>query len=115
MKKTNNHIEEYFLKSEGNSKDFASKELFKDENIEVRTDINNNEIILINKLIFNDDFLLNKGLNPVFKKFYKNLMKLKISKDRKSRQEFVSINKEDKTDDVLNGMGNISNILNTRK
>jgi len=115
MEKTNNHIEEYFLKSDNNSQAIASKELFRDDKIMLRTDISNDEIIIINKLMFNNSLLESCGLEQVFDGFINNFMKLKVSKDRKSRQEFVSINKSDKTDEVMAGMGNISSILNARK
>lgn len=112
---TNNHIEEYFLKNDNNSSAIASKELFKDENIELRTDITDEEIVIINKLMYNNSILEKHKLNPVFELFINNYMRLKVSKDRKSRGEFVKINSQDKTDDVMTGMSQISNILGVRK
>lgn len=115
MEKTNNHIEEYFLKNDNNSTAIASKELFKSENIELRTDINDEEIINITKLKFNNKILQKHKLKPVFEDYINDFMKLKVSKDRKSRGEFVSINKTNNTDEVINGMGNLSNIMGNRK
>ena len=65
--------------------------------------------------MFNNMILENRGLKPVFKPFITNFMKLKVSKDRKSRAEFVSINKTNDSDDVISKMGNIGNILGARK
>lgn len=115
MNKSNNHIEEYFLKSDNNSQAIASKELFKNDNVETKTELSDEEILIINKLKFNDSILERAGLKPVFNLFTQNYMILKISKERKSRQEFVNINKADKTDEIMSGMGNLSNILNVRK
>lgn len=102
----NNHIEEYFLEVEKDSQAQASKQIFSatDEDVAIKTEINQQEIVLINKLEMNNQFLESKGLKPVFRPFINNYMKLKISLDRKSRGEFVSINKADTTDDLLKGM-----------
>lgn len=117
--KMSNHIEEYFAKVEGSKEAFNSRELFKAEreNVDIKTDLSLQEIHLLNKLMFNDDFLINKGLKPAFQKFYYSYMRLKISLDRKSRQEFVGINRADNSDDVLSKMSNMSNIIggNVRK
>lgn len=101
-----NHIEEYFLEVEKDSQAQASKQIFSatDEDVAIKTEINQQEIVLINKLEMNNQFLESKGLKPVFRPFINNYMKLKISLDRKSRGEFVSINKADTTDDLLRGM-----------
>lgn len=115
MQKSNNHIEEYILKSDNNSQAIASKELFKDDKIELKTDINDMEIVHINKMLFNNEILKKCGLKPAFEKFITGYMKLKVSKDRKSRGEFVTINKQNNADEVMAGMSNISNILGVRK
>lgn len=115
MKKTNNHIEEYFLKNNENDKHLVNKELFKGDEIELRTELTDEEIVIINKLIFNNIVLKKHGLKPCFQPFITNFMRLKVSKNRQSRQEFVQINKENNTDEIINGMGNLSNILNVRK
>ncbi|MFP4025964.1 MAG: hypothetical protein ACLFVR_15695 [Thiohalospira sp.] len=94
-KNLSNHIEEYFLEVEKDSQAQASKQIFQasDEDVNIKTELSQAEIILMNKLHINNDFLVRKGLKPVFKPFMVNYMKLKISLDRKSRQEFVNINK----------------------
>lgn len=111
------HIEEYFRESEGSKEAIQSRELFSGDkdNIVFKTDLTNDEIKLITSLKFNDQFLDSRGLNPVFVKYFNNYMKLKVSKDRQSRQEFVNINKQDNQDDVLDKASNLTNLANPKK
>lgn len=116
-KKMPDHIDEYFKKTEGSKEVLQSRELFSadKDNIDLKTDINNDEISLIASLKFNDDFLQRKGLRPVFRNFFEPYMRLKVSKDRKSREEFVNMNKQNPQDDVLDKASNLSNLMNPRK
>ena len=99
------HIEEYFSNVKDSNEQRASKELFKgDKDIELRTDIDVIDIVYINAMMLNDKVLSDKGLKPVFKPFYENLMKLRVSKDRLSRGEFVKINSQDRSDELVQGM-----------
>jgi len=106
------HIEEYFAEVEGSKQAMHSRELFNadNENIDLKTDLSNDEINLIAGLKFNDLFLKSKGLKPLFMNYYINYMRLKVSKDRKSREEFVNINKQDSKEDVISMASNLSNI-----
>src|SRR6056297_508662 len=112
MDKKENPIEEYFTKVEKDSKNIASKQLFSgdDEDIDFKTDLTESDIKNINTLHMNDNYLKNIGLNPVFKNYYTKFMRLVISKNRKSRQEFVNLNKNDNTEDMLSQMSNLSNL-----
>jgi len=47
--------------------------------------------------------------------YYINYMRLKVSKDRKSREEFVNINKQDSKEDVISMASNLSNISGAKK
>lgn len=116
MKKLNNHIEEYLIQKDGNS-NLVSKEIFKADldNTDIKTELSIQEIVLINKLKFNDILLKSRGLKSVYSEFLNNYMRLKISLDRKSREEFVKINKSKDSDDVVNTMSNFSNILGAKK
>ena len=89
------HISEYFVKEEGTKEAFHSRELFKadDKNVDLKTDLSFKEIILMNKLIYNNHILKKYQLNPVFDKMIYSYMRLKFSLERKSRGEFVFINK----------------------
>jgi hypothetical protein len=111
------HIEEYFTKIEGTKEAFHSRELFRgeEEGIDLKTHLTDEEIALINTLIYNDELLKKRKLKPIFKNFLYRFMRLKVSKDRLSRQEFVNINKTgDSTEDKLNMASNLANITKPR-
>jgi hypothetical protein len=111
------HIEEYFAEVEGSKQAMHSRELFNadNENIDLKTDLSNDEINLIAGLKFNDLFLKSRGLKPLFMNYYINYMRLKVSKDRQSRKEFVNINKQDSKEDVISMASNLSNISGAKK
>jgi len=111
------HIDEYFAKVEGSKEAFQSRELFQadEKSIDLKTDLTNEEIGYVNVLMFNDFLLKKRGLEPLFNKFIYRFLRLKVSKDRQSRGEFVHINKADKTEDALNMASNLSNITGVRK
>jgi len=117
MAKMSDNIEEYFAKIEGTKEQFHSRELFKagEEDIDLKTDLTNEEIGIITTLFFNDSFLKKKGLKPLFINYYYKFMRLKVSKDRKSRGEFVSINRSQSPDDLLNTANNLKNLTDVRK
>lgn len=126
MRKTNianakamsNHIEEYFADASQSKEVLTSKELFRatPEDVDIKTDLSIQEIVLINKLKFNDILLKSAGLNPVYKEFVNNYLRLKISFERKSRGEFVDMNRgQGKTDDVLDTLSKVSNITGAKK
>jgi len=104
-KKTNNHIQEYFEDIKESSEERASRQIFSAEkDVDIKTDLDMQEIGFINNMKLNDDFLISKGLKPVFSYYYNHYLRLKISKDRQSRGEFVRINSSDKTDSLVDGM-----------
>lgn len=112
-----NHIDEYFVKIEGNEKMFHSRELFKasPEDVDIKTDLSLPEIVTINKINWDNEFLRKHGLEPVWTGFLNKYMRLKISLDRKSRKEFVDINKSDKTDEAISLASNIQGLTGNRK
>lgn len=112
-KATINHIQEYFDGQQGNK----SSELFKiaDEELDFKTDLNENEIKIITTLYYNDQFLISKGLKPIFKIYYEKYLRLRVSKDRLGRTEFVKMNTTEQTDEVLQRLGNASTIISSRK
>lgn len=112
------HIEEYFAETSQSKEVLTSKELFKaaKEDVDIKTDLSIKEIVLINKLMFNNEMLRKRGLKPVYNDFLHNYMRLKISLDRKSRGEFVDMNRgQARTDDVLDAMSKVSNITGVKK
>ncbi len=88
------HIERFMSDNKASHEERQSKEIFeaKDNNIDLKTHLRDEEISLINILKFNDAFLKSKGLKPVYRDFITQFMRLKVSKDRLSRQEFVRMN-----------------------
>ena len=112
-----NPIEEYFTKIETSKESVNSKAIFEAENdnLDLKTELSIQEIVILNKLEMNNLYLKSKGIKPVFAEFIKNYERLKISLDRKSRGEFVNLNKSNNTDDILNGMSNLSNISGAKK
>lgn len=117
MSKMSNHIEEYFTQVESDSKNIASKQLFSgdEEDIDFKTDLTEQDIKNINTLFMNDNYLKSIGLKQIFKKYYEKYMRLVISKNRKSRQEFVNLNKNENTEDVIDQMSNLSNLTGARQ
>lgn len=117
ISKMSNHIEEYFAKVEGSKEQFHSRELFKAEreNVDLRTDLIWREISLINVLFFNNELLRKSKLKPIYTDFLNQYLRLKISLDRKSRSEFVSVNRTDNSEQATNLLSNLSNINGAKK
>lgn len=115
--KMSNHIEEYFTKIEGTKEAFHSRELFKAtrEDVDIKTHLTDEEISLISKIQWFNDLLKRKGLVPMYTDFLYNYMRLKISKDRLSRTEFVNINKTNNPEDTIGLMSNLTNITGAKK
>jgi len=92
-----NPIEEYF-KDRVSSEEFKKSDLFNadDDDLDLKTDLTEKKIVLINTLYENDLFLIERGLKPVFKTYYEKQLRLLISKDRMSRKEFVEVEKDKK-------------------
>ncbi|MGV9141418.1 MAG: hypothetical protein ACOC1X_00610 [Promethearchaeota archaeon] len=111
------HIEEYFAKTEGSDKAMNSRQIFEadDNNIDLKTELSDKEIALITTLKFNDMILQNKGLKAVFSNYYNKYMRLKVSRERKSREEFVNLNKESTQEDILGKASNLKNLTDPRK
>lgn len=115
--KVPDHIDEYFKNIEGSREAIQSRELFTADNddIDLKTDLNNEEISHIAILKFNDSFLESKGIKPVFMNFFHDYMRLKVSKDRQSRGEFVKMNRKDDSEDVLSSASNLKNLMDSKK
>lgn len=95
MTKRKNPIEEYFNK-EGNQSRVGS-ELFKgnDDFIDQMTELSSQEVRFINTLNYNDQYLKKRLGNsqPIFNPLTHKFMRLMVSHQRKSREEFVSVHK----------------------
>ena len=108
-----NPIEEYFTQKETQ----AGTELFRidDKNVDIKTEVSAEELRLVTVLIADDLFLLKQGLSPVFKNYTQQFLRLMISLERKGRGEYVKINQKDNSDDLINKVGNLDNMLRSRK
>ena len=115
---TTNHIDEYLI-SQGQTQDkLTSKELFKGDksDIDLKTELQFREVTLICALISNDDFLVSKGIKPVYEEYINKYMRLKVSLDRKSRGEFVTMNtNQENANKTLENASNLNNILGAKK
>lgn len=111
------HIEEYFKDQESSKEAVQSRELFTadKENIDLKTDIDEKEIRKIATLLHNNKMLKDRGLKPVFNNYLYKLMRLKVSKDRKSRSEFVGLNSQEIKDELNNLNKNLSPLTKPRK
>jgi len=111
------HIRDYFDKVEGTKEQFHSRELLRatENDVDLKTHLNNEEIAIIATLFCNDAFLKKKKLKPIFGTYVYKFMRLKFSLDRLSRGEFVNVNKAQNKEDILSTMSNIKNITDVRK
>jgi len=85
-------IEEYFA-NKGEQVSEVDK-LFSatEDDIKQKTEVVDKEIFTIAKMLFTDKYLESKGINKIFTPLINDILELKISKDRKSREEFVKVN-----------------------
>jgi hypothetical protein len=111
-----NPILEYF-KSNTEKEESPFLELFEatDEDVDLRTDLSIQEIIIVNKIMHNCTFLTKKIKSSIYEDFIYQYLRLKISKDRKSRGEFVDINRREDMDHNLQKFSNFSNIAKVKE
>jgi hypothetical protein len=104
-----NHIQEYVK----NGSEQTFRELFEatKENVDLRTDLTFQELVLINKIKMNDEFLFNTFNFKVYDKFLDNHLRLKISLERKSRGEYVDVNRRERFEQNLKKFGEFSNLI----
>lgn len=115
------NISEYFANKDKNQEVSIPKELFDATklNIDLKTDLNFKEIKVINKALYIDEYLIKAGLKPIYFFYVEKWLRLKVSFERNSRKEYVSINNRlsDLSGNVLDTMSKVSNITggNIRK
>lgn len=83
-----------FLTAEA-SKVSKYSELFKgnDDFIDQMSEVTHDEVRSLTALMVNDEFLESLGIGPVFDVYVHHFLRLQVSKDRKSRQEYVDVHK----------------------
>lgn len=109
-----NPFEEYFKEKVGENNFLELFEANK-QDVDLKTDLTIFEIIIINKLRVDNIFLDDKMKFPLFDDFLDNYLRLKISLDRKSRMEFVDINRKDRFEQNLQRFGNFSNLMKVKE
>lgn len=110
-----NHVEEYLKNNVGEN---AFRDLFEatEDNIDLRTELNENEVDCVNKIFVNNQFLNSKFKDSnIYKSFLINYLRLKVSFNRGSRIEFVDVNKKDRFEQNLKTFGNFSNLSKVKE
>lgn len=110
-----NHIAEYFSNIETDSKLNVSKELFNanKENIDFKTELGLEEIFLLSVMEDVDIDFYTRGLRPVFSDFLMKFKSLRVSFERKGRNEFVNINRGDKDELNPERLSSLKNLFGT--
>jgi len=103
------NLEQFINKNVKEEKE--SKELFNKEDIEIKTDISEEETSIIARLKYLGDTLELKGFNDVIR----YLLELRLSKGRKSRKEFIdSLKRTEGFSPNMNGNNNMGGFANGR-
>lgn len=110
MNDLKNHIEEYLRKEAKENNFIELFEVDENENLDLKTELNDEEIVLLNKIKINYEFLLGKRIDNIYKKYMDYFMRLKISKERRSRAEFVDVNRKERFEQNLKKFGQFRNL-----
>jgi hypothetical protein len=115
IKELSNPIEEYFKSN--CDKESTFQDLFEatPENVDLRTDATIQEIVILNKIKQNCLFLQDKISSEIYQRFFNQYLRLKISKDRLSRVEFVDINRKERFEKDLQKFGNFKALADIKK
>lgn len=110
-----NPIEEYFDKNSKKS-DFLDLFEAKEDNVDLRTDLTISEINLVNVIQLQGELAYKLGLKDnIHKKFINGYKRLKVSLDRKSRAEFVDINKKERFENNLQKFNAFKTLQDTKQ
>lgn len=115
--KMSNHIEEYFTNIETNQANISSKELFNvdEDKLDFKTEVTDNELRIISNLYVMDNYLNSIGMPKIFEEYYIKFLRLVISKNRKSREEYININKTNNDEDTINRLSDFANITGSKQ
>lgn len=116
-KKQSDVIEEYFADKSDAKEFIVSKELFEaKDNIDLKTELNQQERWLFTILSVNDDFLKKKLGKRVFAPLMERYMRFSVSLDRQARKEFVTVNQnQNTTTDALDIMSKVKTLQDDKK
>lgn len=109
------HIKEY-LDSRNGSSDFVDLFEIEPSNFDLKTELNKKEIVVANVILMNDDFLKSLGIeNNIFGFYANQYLRLRVSLDRKSRAEFVTINKKGDFQENMEAVSQFTNLQDLKK
>lgn len=110
-----NPLEEYFKNNA--DKESTFQELFEATplNVDLRTDLSIKELVILNKIKMNCIFLDERIKTEIYQNFFNQYLRLKISKDRLSRAEFVDINRRERFEQNLQKFGNFKALADIKK
>lgn len=110
-----NHVEEYFKDTIHEQKKYELLFNVSKDNIDLdlKTEVSEQELRDIVTLKQNDDFLSKHGIKPVFDTYIEKFLRLKISLQRKSREEFVRVNRPE-PDDQTNFQQNVKTLMGVK-
>lgn len=99
-----NPVEEYVKEQRSESE--SAQVLFKgdEKHIEQMTELNTGQIESANALLHNDLYLSEFGIGTIFTPYVKRFFKLQVSKERKSRGEYVNVHKAELEQQRLEGL-----------
>jgi len=108
-----NHIQE-FVDNNPDAEKFL--ELFQatKKDIDLKTELNVKELVIVNKIRIMSEFLISKKLSPIYSDYINSHMRLRVSTDRKSRGEFVDIHKKDRFEQNLKKFGDFKNLTDSK-
>lgn len=108
------HIEEYIKSNVGEN---AFRDLFEatDDNVDLRTELNENEVDCVNKIFISNLYLMSKLKDSIYGDFLINYMRLKVSFERGSRLEFVDINRRERFEQQLGKFSQFANLSKVKE
>lgn len=110
-----NPIEDYLNTNSSSTENLELWEA-KEKEIDLKTELTKDEIVVANVIRLNANFLKEKGLdNNIFEEFLQNYTRLRVSLDRKSRIEFVTVNKKNQFDDNIKNIADLKSISDVKK
>lgn len=110
-----NPIEEYFKENVNQESTFQDLFQASDFDVDLKSDLSIEEIQIINKLLYYDSIIYEYLNFNLYLSYIKSYLRLKYSLDRKSRGEFVDINRRDRFKQNLREFSDFSNILDVKK
>lgn len=108
IKALDNPINEYINENPDGESTFQDLFEATNDNVDLRTDLTIQEIVVVNKIKVVDKFIKEKISSFVYNDFLHYYLRFKISLDRKSRGEFVDINRKERFEQNLQRFGNFS-------